>query len=97
MLFARFVVDRTRVGNVTVEQQVVATRGDSIEDMRRQAADHVAGRYKVPVHKLIGRTRLGFLEGATPNCVDEHDAAERAVAAHQAQTQPTGDNNNDNQ
>ena len=84
MLFARFVVDRTRVGDVTVEQQVVATRGDTIEDMRRQAADHVAGRYKVPVAPVLRRTRLGFLEGPVLDCVDEHDAADRAVTAHEA-------------
>jgi hypothetical protein len=75
----KYVVDR---GNKW-PQTVVNVEADDIESGRRKAAEHVASRYGADVRDCLKKTRLAFVEVNTDlsDCVSQHDALERALAA----------------
>jgi hypothetical protein len=55
---------------------VINVQCDTIAEGRRQAADHVAGRYSVRVDPVLGRVRLCWCDVKTP----ARDLVERALA-----------------
>jgi hypothetical protein len=71
---AKFVCDRTRVGDVTVPRHAVADEGESIEIMRANVAQHIAARYKVPVSRVLPRVRLAWTDVDEASGVDDYVA-----------------------
>jgi hypothetical protein len=75
---AKFICDACTVRGTRIPQHVINVQCDTIAEGRRQAADHVGGRYKVPAGPVRARVRLGFVEG--PSLLPADAAVDRALA-----------------